>query len=116
MLVLRPSRIPLDPSREHGGGLGRSPESSPSLLLLWALLGMDGKIGLRAKGFTHYIAPELFLSPHRVQGLPPSDQVSTMKSKVAQLTILPSTKPGAKGNMGNLFKTQILFSCRSDAC
>lgn len=38
-----PSRIPLDPSREHGDGLGRSPESSPSLLLLWVLLHMNGK-------------------------------------------------------------------------
>lgn len=54
--------------------------------------------------------------PHGVQGLPLADQVNTMKSKVAQPTILPPTEPGAKGNMGNLFKTQILFSCRSDAC
>lgn len=62
------------------------------------------------------ISLKSFLSPHSIHGLPLLGQVNTMKSKVAQLTVLPPTKLGAKGNRGNLIKNQILFSCKSDVC
>lgn len=112
-----PSRIPLDPWREHGDGLGRSPESSPSLLLLWVLFHMNGKKrAWEQKGSLIYISPRWFLFPHCIQGLPLLDQVNTMKPKVAQLAILPSTKPGATKETGNLFKNRIFLSCKSDWC
>lgn len=101
---------------EYGDGLGRSPQSSPSLLSLWVLLSMDGGgcwgrgKAWAQKGSLICATHKLLLSPHTIQGLLLLDQVNTTKPKVAQLTILRGTTK----EMGNLFKNQIFLSCKRD--
>lgn len=105
MLALTPLESRLNPAASVEMGLEKTHKA--------ALLGFCCGLCL---AWMEQMSLKLFLSPHSIHGLPILGQVNTMKSKVAQLTILPPTKPGAKGNRGNLFKNQVLLSCKSDVC
>lgn len=64
MLVLTPSGMHW-PQRRAWGWAWKAPMSSPSLLLLWVLLSMNGKSrAWEHKGLLIYISAKLFLSPH----------------------------------------------------
>lgn len=92
-------------------------KTSPSLLFFVGSARHEWKKeGLRAEGVTHLCISLVVSLSHSSQSLPLLDQVNTMKPKVAQLTILPSTKPGTTKETGNLFKKQIFLSCKRDWC